>query len=139
MYKRQGLYYSLFFSVIRFELTTQLTLSLKLYIYSIIFLFPLYFNNNITYHYSIYNYVLIVLHGTTYTFISVSYTHLDVHKRQVIKDGSYSTICGVVDPVSYTHLDVYKRQINMWYLLENAILNWLLCYSKEIKDITINY
>ncbi|OUG01767.1 hypothetical protein AZ049_004426 [Escherichia coli] len=39
--------------------------------------------------------------------LSVSYTHLDVYKRQVYGiriSGRYIT-------VSYTHLDVYKRQI----------------------------
>ena len=55
----------------------------------------------------------------------VSYTHLDVYKRQVLAilgpiafaisvwDGFQSTltqwICRYI-PVSYTHLDVYKRQ-----------------------------
>ena len=53
--------------------------------------------------------------------MSVSYTHLDVYKRQVldaigqIKDQNleYETSCSGIkefDAVSYTHLDVYKRQ-----------------------------
>ena len=52
----------------------------------------------------------------------VSYTHLDVYKRQVyrlhLSNGktydieNYSMWCGSAskEPVSYTHLDVYKRQ-----------------------------
>ena len=57
----------------------------------------------------------------------VSYTHLDVYKRQMLADNSYRTLPkltskeawqafeaageGSNDPVSYTHLDVYKRQM----------------------------
>ena len=49
----------------------------------------------------------------------VSYTHLDVYKRQVEKRSiinEFSLAAFVVSaslilrPVSYTHLDVYKRQ-----------------------------
>ena len=51
----------------------------------------------------------------------VSYTHLDVYKRQVLQheeqageaDGDAHAgqlLVGVI-PVSYTHLDVYKRQV----------------------------
>ena len=45
-------------------------------------------------------------------FDPVSYTHLDVYKRQVqdtelMMAGSVLTVL----PVSYTHLDVYKRQL----------------------------
>ena len=63
--------------------------------------------------------------------IAVSYTHLDVYKRQVIKTFSASEITNydsknhyielsvpISNPndkdsktVSYTHLDVYKRQV----------------------------
>ena len=73
--------------------------------------------------------------------VSVSYTHLDVYKRQVqhllqhtqgpqfsgthiAQKGTIVTTMGApvfllpagvaggaVDPVSYTHLDVYKRQL----------------------------
>ena len=51
--------------------------------------------------------------------MAVSYTHLDVYKRQVIYDPArlrssrprhYRFLSGRVHPVSYTHLDVYKRQ-----------------------------
>ena len=67
-----------------------------------------------------------------YWLASVSYTHLDVYKRQVVDDavgledvgdGSHSvailqcervagqlTVQLAAGPVSYTHLDVYKRQ-----------------------------
>ena len=41
---------------------------------------------------------------------SVSYTHLDVYKRQTYYlSGEYLNQDGIA-PVSYTHLDVYKRQ-----------------------------
>ena len=39
---------------------------------------------------------------------AVSYTHLDVYKRQVA--ACYAALGVVHAPVSYTHLDVYKRQ-----------------------------
>ena len=60
--------------------------------------------------------------------VPVSYTHLDVYKRQVVrtaepaKSSSHESLIGVrqtmtvispkpyIGPVSYTHLDVYKRQ-----------------------------
>ena len=61
-----------------------------------------------------------VFHGCS----PVSYTHLDVYKRQV--DGAVTQVleCGVEEKifvdgavracvaVSYTHLDVYKRQLS---------------------------
>ena len=51
----------------------------------------------------------------------VSYTHLDVYKRQVIANPTLAVnhdssetghiiFIGTLGPVSYTHLDVYKRQ-----------------------------
>ena len=56
--------------------------------------------------------------------IAVSYTHLDVYKRQVYERSVFFVIMifennkekriifvRKVTPVSYTHLDVYKRQI----------------------------
>ena len=53
---------------------------------------------------------------------SVSYTHLDVYKRQGLckaivagedlrKDEVLEKHADWVDAVSYTHLDVYKRQV----------------------------
>ena len=60
-------------------------------------------------------------HSLRYSLLSpkpVSYTHLDVYKRQAHNWGSYDFGSGpqVADrlnqgPVSYTHLDVYKRQV----------------------------
>ena len=49
----------------------------------------------------------------------VSYTHLDVYKRQVFPEGSFERAGhfedgkanGIITTVSYTHLDVYKRQL----------------------------
>ena len=52
-----------------------------------------------------------------YAFLPVSYTHLDVYKRQEyanLKDYIQAVIVPDMQkklrPVSYTHLDVYKRQ-----------------------------
>ena len=49
---------------------------------------------------------------------AVSYTHLDVYKRQAMnceaysrRDMGFSAVCVGYMPVSYTHLDVYKRQM----------------------------
>ena len=55
----------------------------------------------------------------TYYLNSVSYTHLDVYKRQVLKKAGLLTRDARVKErkkaglktVSYTHLDVYKRQV----------------------------
>ena len=53
----------------------------------------------------------------------VSYTHLDVYKRQLLlclHDPINYIIMFLIAagvafaPVSYTHLDVYKRQIQFW-------------------------
>ena len=45
------------------------------------------------------------------TISAVSYTHLDVYKRQIV-EFSRSIVFGEdrLRAVSYTHLDVYKRQ-----------------------------
>ena len=58
----------------------------------------------------------------SFTSIPVSYTHLDVYKRQALNT---DLVCDAINtamrelflqivygrtPVSYTHLDVYKRQ-----------------------------
>ena len=46
----------------------------------------------------------------------VSYTHLDVYKRQAYttygtsRANAYKILEDSLNPVSYTHLDVYKRQ-----------------------------
>ena len=86
--------------------------------------------------------------------MAVSYTHLDVYKRQellaIIEKNSRidlkelavilgveeidvvnelaaleaeGIICGYHTPVSYTHLDVYKRQA------KNSPRRYILCYS----------
>ena len=47
--------------------------------------------------------------GYIATVVSVSYTHLDVYKRQVC--GVQRAASALAAPVSYTHLDVYKRQM----------------------------
>ena len=73
---------------------------------------------------------------------SVSYTHLDVYKRQVLfanfaesvaegrgkaqaaslKKTQKDTTAHLLgsDAVSYTHLDVYKRQGNAWYYCNSS-------------------
>ncbi len=68
------------------------------------------------------NYVLLQQQKTTCLSCSrsVSYTHLDVYKRQaysVVPDIAVHQVLtarfkipDAPDPVSYTHLDVYKRQ-----------------------------
>ena len=50
--------------------------------------------------------------GSQDTPVTVSYTHLDVYKRQLPGrlPGDSDVAAGEVTPVSYTHLDVYKRQ-----------------------------
>ena len=49
--------------------------------------------------------------------LAVSYTHLDVYKRQVVTVGDHQLVKTVSwydnETVSYTHLDVYKRQMSM--------------------------
>ena len=54
---------------------------------------------------------------------AVSYTHLDVYKRQeqdpdtgrwLLKKGLDEGKDQSYVPVSYTHLDVYKRQLHGW-------------------------
>ncbi|OTO25089.1 hypothetical protein A5877_000597 [Enterococcus sp. 3C7_DIV0644] len=46
---------------------------------------------------------------------SVSYTHLDVYKRQILfgvgSGNNSKEITKYTQTVSYTHLDVYKRQV----------------------------
>ena len=56
--------------------------------------------------------------------VAVSYTHLDVYKRQITYSIFLRTTvcspaiqyirCEVVITVSYTHLDVYKRQVALY-------------------------
>ena len=53
--------------------------------------------------------------GKSWGMIPVSYTHLDVYKRQFLLSFPLSNVFQPaknpgVKPVSYTHLDVYKRQ-----------------------------
>ena len=65
--------------------------------------------------------------------MSVSYTHLDVYKRQIyecpipiisaVGHEIDFTIADYVAAVSYTHLDVYKRQvlcINFYFDYDNS-------------------
>ena len=53
-------------------------------------------------------------HGSTYR-LPVSYTHLDVYKRQGHFRFVKFFVSRIVNPVSYTHLDVYKRQLLDWF------------------------
>ena len=75
---------------------------------------------------------LVPLSAATFPFFArqvqaVSYTHLDVYKRQLLLSGgqslflfrlpliavaiAYYSETSTISAVSYTHLDVYKRQI----------------------------
>ena len=65
----------------------------------------------------------------------VSYTHLDVYKRQVFEVPEAEVewvrhevprLMAGVAPVSYTHLDVYKRQINSCWRNEYKRPGWFL-------------
>ena len=84
----------------------------------------------------------------------VSYTHLDVYKRQGIKDAApawlVNQLCGSglravaiaaqqiqtgqasIVAVSYTHLDVYKRQILLIIFAQNFLFNDILQWRKKI-------
>ena len=67
--------------------------------------------------------VVIVVQLTLHCIVAVSYTHLDVYKRQIQtvlkRDGrvvgfneeKIATAIRKAMSVSYTHLDVYKRQL----------------------------
>ena len=72
--------------------------------------------------------------------VPVSYTHLDVYKRQVLRtferpEGNMEPMPFTMEdrqmvegnveqniPVSYTHLDVYKRQPFVYALGERALI-----------------
>ena len=60
-------------------------------------------------------------------YTPVSYTHLDVYKRQVLEPtlNELALLGGIVVlrtiPVSYTHLDVYKRQMLPFWILARPI------------------
>ena len=52
-----------------------------------------------------------IRNGEMTTLRSVSYTHLDVYRRQPLTMASAGVASMVASrSVSYTHLDVYKRQ-----------------------------
>ena len=67
----------------------------------------------------------IKIYAATNTLVAVSYTHLDVYKRQMLEDDGCAAGLLLAEmglslteavrecrqPVSYTHLDVYKRQV----------------------------
>ena len=57
----------------------------------------------------------------------VSYTHLDVYKRQLWKNNRYFESIGKsmtsATAVSYTHLDVYKRQIQKIAKARDGLVN----------------
>ena len=66
---------------------------------------------------------------------SVSYTHLDVYKRQAPPSGGNPYYLGkhnstgyyfYYEPVSYTHLDVYKRQEPVRSFFSGKLLQLML-------------
>ena len=69
-------------------------------------------------------YDVLMVGSITYVHRPVSYTHLDVYKRQdshtsspvYYQEGTTdsSFLFGNGTAVSYTHLDVYKRQVLYW-------------------------
>ena len=79
--------------------------------------------------------------------VSVSYTHLDVYKRQpstlslwrnqlILQSGTPSELVLAnqdrPQPVSYTHLDVYKRQ-SFSYAHYNLHVNNLVLFTESIN------
>ena len=85
--------------------------------------------------------------------ISVSYTHLDVYKRQLrhLATGFYRIIHKIsiqytyipmikLHPVSYTHLDVYKRQV-IYYHYKDLLLVFYarVSYNDMVRVCTILY
>ena len=58
----------------------------------------------------------------------VSYTHLDVYKRQRYPGTPPQPPPDRARPVSYTHLDVYKRQLQAYEIeLEPIVNEWWGC------------
>ena len=65
-------------------------------------------------------------------FISVSYTHLDVYKRQRYRT-RHEVGGDATATVSYTHLDVYKRQLRNKYVELLAINYTPVCGYLQLK------
>ena len=86
----------------------------------------------------------------------VSYTHLDVYKRQDVNSGSYSgksnleetvmeinreaarEIAYQLRPVSYKHLDVYKRQVMAVVLLNTPLTGTAEAAKVAVVPIQVN-
>ena len=56
----------------------------------------------------------------------VSYTHLDVYKRQIFVHSEHFGYIIVFKSVSYTHLDVYKRQAQECC---KTVLTWISAFN----------
>ena len=85
--------------------------------------------------------------------VSVSYTHLDVYKRQSQNcprllqflplapktfEETHGNPCAVCFlPVSYTHLDVYKRQVSGRYVIDAKSIMGIFSLDLS-KDIDLN-
>ena len=62
------------------------------------------------------------------SYVPVSYTHLDVYKRQDMKKPEHAlkafirfALAQGAITVSYTHLDVYKRQVKILALKQQSL------------------
>ena len=69
----------------------------------------------------------------------VSYTHLDVYKRQAFLWHISQYNLASKFPVSYTHLDVYKRQVLMLNKIKNHISHLNSQKSFLISILTMSY
>ena len=84
---------------------------------------------------------IVFITGMWMSFQSVSYTHLDVYKRQIgisatelinILQAQNAVVRGgTFESVSYTHLDVYKRQAKLLEISERSL--WYKIEQYQLK------
>ena len=98
----------------------------------------------------------LVLQALFYGWGPVSYTHLDVYKRQTVfrqeihglgglfqivqlrpMGEACALLCLDVIPVSYTHLDVYKRQVSISPVPpESGLAGGDQCYATFLRSLS---